>query len=84
MAEELTGLKRNHNRMSQDGKICNGSLIPAVDSMAYASAIWTNTMKKVTSCVYMIRAHIFVLYLFNRQVTWRIKGRQIGFRRWWR
>ena len=41
MAEELTGFKRNHNRMSQDGKICNGSLIPAVDSITYASAIRT-------------------------------------------
>ena len=50
-------------------------MITAMNAMTHMSAMWTDPMRKITSCVYMIGAHIFELHLFNRQVTWRIKGR---------
>ena len=75
VTKELARLKRDDNRMAKNRKICNSPVITAMNATAHMAAIWTDPMRKITSCVYMIGAHIFELHLFNRQVTWRIKGR---------
>jgi hypothetical protein len=68
VTEELTRFKRDNYRMAQNGKICDCPEIPTVNTMAYAFAIRTDSMRKVTLCVYMVRARVRVLelYLFNR------------------
>ena len=73
--KELARLKRDDNRMTKNRKICNSPVITAMNATTHMAAIWTDPMRKITSRVYMIGAHIFDPHLFNRQVTWRIKGR---------
>ena len=68
-------LKRDDNRMTNNRKICNSPVITAMNAATHMTAIWTDPIRKITSCAYIIAAHIFELHLFNRQVTWRIKGR---------
>ena len=79
VAEELSCPKRDNDRMTQNGKICNSPMITTVNSMAYTAAIRTDSIRKAALCVNMIGAHIFKLHLFNKQVIGRIKGRQVGF-----
>ena len=75
VTKELARLKRDDNRMAKNRKICNSPVITAMNATTHMAAIWTDPMRKITSCVYMIGAHIFELHLFNREVTWRIMGR---------
>lgn len=71
--KELARLKRDDNRMAKNRKICNSPVITAMNATTHMAAIWTDPMK-ITSCVYMIGAHIFELHLFNRQVHLENKG----------
>ena len=75
VTKELARLKRDDNRMTKNRKICNIPVITAMNAATHMTAIWTDPIRKITSCVYIIAAHIVELHLFNRQVTWRIKGR---------
>ncbi len=66
VTKELARLKRDDNRMTKNRKICNSPCDNGYERYdSHGRNMDRPPMRKITSCVYMIGAHIFELHLFN-------------------